>query len=107
MPRLLYTVTATFPDRTLLSAYLAWLTEGHVQEVLDAGATHATVAEIVNADPPAVESQYVFESPAAFDRYEAEHAPRLRADGLARFGPGTGIRFARRTAHLHFFSGRS
>ena len=53
-------------------------------------------------DPFTVESHYRFVSRDAFDKYEREHAGRLRAAGLAeltRLGvePGNGVTFHRAT----------
>lgn len=94
MPPIAYTVRATLPDEPTAREYIAWLKGGHVDAVLRAGARSAT---IVRLDGPAgpgggvcVEVRYLFPSREAFDRYEREHAPALRAEGLARFGPGSG-----------------
>ncbi len=91
--RILYSVVATLPDEALAGEYMAWLAGGHVQGVIDGGAESGVV---VRLDPESGEqgirvmSQYVFGDRAAFDRYEREAAPALRADGLARFGAETG-----------------
>ncbi len=96
-----YTVTATISDSATLREYVDWLRNGHVQQVIEGGAESGVV---VLLDPDGtgrtvqrVVTQYIFASRDAFERYEREHAPALRADGLARFGPQTGrdVVFAR------------
>lgn len=70
--------------------YRAWLGE-HIAEILALpGFTGAKVFEVL--EPPASAGrvalcvQYALKHQAAFDDYLREHAPRLRADGMARFG---------------------
>src|SRR5262245_55785868 len=91
MPAIAYSVCATFQDSALVADWLRWLREGHIAEVLAAGATDA---EIVELDEPAqsFEVRYHFPSREAFARYEREHAPRLRAGGLKRFPQGIAYR---------------
>jgi hypothetical protein len=57
----------------------------------------ATAAEVVALDQPAhaYEVRYRFHSREAFDRYERETAPRLRAEGLQLFPPERGIAYRR------------
>jgi len=101
MLRIAYTVIATFPNRDLAKAYIDWLTAGHVQAVLAGGAASGAVVEISDpADPPQVESRYVFPDRDAFDRYVRDIAPALRADGLQRFGPERGVRIERRIGQI-------
>jgi hypothetical protein len=89
-----YTVAVTFTDRGLADAWLRWLRGGHVAEVLAGG---AAAAEVVALDGPdtAYEVRYRFPSRAAFDRYEREHAPRLRAEGLRLFPADRGVGYRR------------
>jgi hypothetical protein len=94
-----YTVTCTFPDDATRDAWLAWLRDGHLADVLAAGATGATVV-VLDGDPPRAEARYTFADRAAFEAYERDHAPRLRADGLARFPPGGGLAYARTTGRF-------
>lgn len=100
-----YSVTASCPSGKIAAEYLEWLTEGgHLQDVRDAG---ALTAEAVRMDPPPnapptpvrVLSLYTFADRAAFDAYEREHAPRLRAEGLEKFGD-SGIGFSRETGEV-------
>ena len=89
-----YTVTATFPNAALTEEWLGWLYAGHIAEVLAGGASDA---EIVSLDEPSLtyEVRYHFPSREAFERYEKEHAPRLRAEGLTRFPVEKGIAYRR------------
>ena len=94
MPEVVYTVSATLPDANTEQEWLAWLRNGHIAKVLGGG---ATAAEIVVLDQPALtyEVRYCFPSREAFDHYEREVAPRLRAEGLERFPPQRGINYRR------------
>jgi hypothetical protein len=95
MQRYLYSVTAALPNPAVAEEYVRWLLAGHARAVVDAGALrvevvrHQAVVPLAKASdaPIRVESIYVFPDRAAFDRYVRDAAPRLRADGLARFGP--------------------
>ena len=89
-----YTVAVTFSNPGLAEDWLRWLMEGHIADVLAGGATDA---EIVALDGPdhAYEVRYHFPSREAFALYEKEHAPRLRAEGLARFPVDKGITYRR------------
>lgn len=78
-------------DAALRNEYLAWL-RGHVAEILALpGFTGAELFEVepATADAPgrtALCVQYRLADAGALDTYLREHAPRLRADGIARFG---------------------
>jgi hypothetical protein len=91
-----YMVTATLPDEDTRASYLAWLARGHLDQVKAGG---ASTAHLVTVDEPAqpleVCTVYTFPTRAAFDCYLRDHAPRLRAEGLGRFGPSTGVTFRR------------
>ena len=94
MPEIIYTVTATLPDANLAQQWLAWLRGGHIADVLAGGATSA---EIIALDQPEItfEVRYRFPDRHAFDRYEQEIAPRLRAQRLKRFPAEKGISYWR------------
>ncbi len=91
-----YSVTATLPNKDLLCKYLEWLQNGHIHAVLQGGALRAQVVQLEAEDGSLrVRTLYEFANPQAFTDYVRDHAPALRADGLARFGPHTGTRFER------------
>jgi hypothetical protein len=94
MAEIAYTVFVTLPDGALAEEWLRWLREGHVEAVLAGG---ATAAEVVALDQPAhcYEVRYRFASREAYDRYERESAPRLRAEGLRLFPVEKGVAYRR------------
>jgi hypothetical protein len=70
--------------------YLAWL-RAHVAEICALpGFTGARLHEVIDPPPPPGRLhlcvQYRLVDAAALETYLRDHAPRLRADGLARFG---------------------
>lgn len=76
-------------DAGIEAEYRAWL-HGHVAEIVALpGFTGAAVFDVVD---PAAEGrigicmQYRLCDEAALQAYFDQHAPRLRADGIARFG---------------------
>jgi hypothetical protein len=76
------------PDAAILGEFEAWL-EYHVDEMLALpGFTGATIHKAENPDTGAQLRivRYELEDRAALARYLEEFAPRMRADGLARFG---------------------
>ncbi|MCW5775324.1 MAG: DUF4286 family protein [Phycisphaeraceae bacterium] len=96
MSAIVYTVTATLPDRPTAERYLEWLKDGHVDAVVAAGAHSAMIVRVTDPpEPIRVETRYIFPTRRAFEEYLADHAPALRADGAERFGPETGVRFTR------------
>jgi antibiotic biosynthesis monooxygenase (ABM) superfamily enzyme len=77
-------------DAAIAADYLAWLRE-HIAQICALpgflGATLHLVSDPV-AEPgrSALCVQYRLRDQSALDDYLREHAPRLRADGMARFG---------------------
>lgn len=72
------------------SEYLDWL-RAHVAEICALpGFTGAEVFEVTDPPPApgrvALCTQYRLEDQAALETYLRDHAPRLRAEGIARFG---------------------
>lgn len=96
---ILYDVRCTFTDEAVADAWIAWLHDPHLADVMAAGASAAEVAR-VRADGIVVEARYRFPSAEAFAIYERDHAPRLRAEGLARFPLGLGLTYQRRVAEI-------
>ncbi len=77
-------------DAAVRDDYRAWL-QDHVAEILALpGFTRAKVFEVLDPLPSAGRFglcvQYTLKDRAALDDYLRDHAPRLRADGVARFG---------------------
>ena len=77
-------------EEGVAEAFLAWL-PGHVAELLALpGFRSAEVCEVVEPAPPpgtrALSVRYRLDDPAALEGYLRDHAARLRADGIARFG---------------------
>jgi hypothetical protein len=94
---LAYTVSATFTDPRVADEWVEWLRDGHVAEVLAGGAIGAQIVDL-DAGPDGsrtLEVRYHFPSRESFERYERDHAPRLRADGLARFPAERGVTYRR------------
>ena len=99
-----YVVRISFEDARVFDAYVNWLRDSHVGEVCTSGARDADllVMDTVPGEPFVVEAHYRFVSREAYEKYEREQAPRLRAQGLselARLGvePGRGVAFHRAT----------
>ncbi len=91
-----YTVSATLPDAATRERYLAWLKDGHLEAVLAGGATRAEIVRIDDpSEPLRMETRYTFPDRIAFEKYLSDHASALQEDGLARFGPDSGVRFER------------
>ncbi len=74
-------------EAEVAEAYRHWL-EPHIREILAIpGFMHAELHAEDGGDGRAVWTvRYHLESRDALEQYLADHAPRLRAEGLARFG---------------------
>ena len=77
-------------EAAIAADYRDWL-RGHVAEILALpGFLDARTFEVLDPAPTAGRIalcvQYRLTDAAALDAYLREHAPRLRADGVARFG---------------------
>lgn len=81
----LYEVHATCADAATADEWLRWMCDRHIADVVAAGAISGRVLRI-DGSPHAFVAQYEFASRAALDAYLANHAPRLRAQGLEKFG---------------------
>lgn len=96
MTRICYIVIATLPDEATEGEYVVWLEDGHVDAVVNHGAHSAMIVRLEPSGVhPRVMTQYIFPTREVFDKYVAQHAPVLRADGLKRFPPERGISFER------------
>lgn len=97
MGQIAYTVIATVPDPATAREYVNWLQAEHIGRVLAAGALSATIVRIEHPSHPIqIEARYIFASRAAFEQYLLQAAPRLRAEGQARFPPHRGVTWDRR-----------
>lgn len=86
-----YVVRTTIPDAKALDGFVRYLVEGHVADVRAAGAEHAEVVlvDVTPSRKAGVEARYRFPSRAAFEAYERDRAPALRAhaqDALRALG---------------------
>jgi hypothetical protein len=103
MPKILYTVRATFPTLQLQSRYLSWLVPDHIV-ALKAGGAEAVRVVLPDRSSedalPVVEAHYTFPSRQVFDTYVRVHAPALRADNARHFPPETGIKSERQIAEI-------
>ena len=98
MAKVCYCVIATLPDEAIVAEYIAWLRDGHVDQVIAGGAHSAMIVRLetdATESRPRIMTQYVFSTRQLFDQYVERHAPALRADGLVRFPPERGIAFVR------------
>ncbi len=90
-----YTVRATLADPAVADAWIAWLRDVHLTEVLAAGALDCEVLRGELDDGGVYcEVRYHFTDATAFARYEREEAPRLRDEAARRFAPEA-IRYTR------------
>jgi len=99
-----YIVTADFTDVAVAGEWVDWLKGGHIQEVLDGGATSCAVVRLEPEDsaPLRIEVRYRFPSMHDFTRYLKEYAPRLRGDAQARFPSSRGVTMTRRVGEVLF-----
>lgn len=94
-----YTVRCTFTDAAVADEWIDWLRAEHLKDVLDGGADEATVVRL-DGRPTVCEVIYRFGSREVFDAYERDHAPRLRAEGLARFPLDRGLAYERSVGEI-------
>ena len=92
---MIYTVRIEFDDADLRDEVGIWLRDRHIADVLAAGAQGAKL--YVHASELAIEIRYTFNTREEFEAYERDHAPRLRAEGLAVLA-GRPARFTRTTS---------
>lgn len=93
-----YTVRCDFTDAAVAERWRRWLVDEHLADLLAAGAVRAEVVRLDTPSPGAaatLESRYWFADRATMDSYLTDHAPRLRADGLARFPLSLGLSYSR------------
>ena len=98
MTPVFYEVTAAIQDRSILVEWVRWMGETHLDDVVAAGATRGRLIRIDGPTATFV-CQYEFASRSALDRYLSEHAPRLRAEGVALFDSDQ-VSYTRRTGDI-------
>ncbi len=81
-----YEVEATFVDRGVAERWVRWMLDEHISEVCRCGATKGRLIRI-DGEKVIFIAQYEFASPGQLEAYFQHHAPRLRAEGAARFPP--------------------
>ncbi|MEE2908272.1 MAG: DUF4286 family protein [Planctomycetota bacterium] len=94
-----YTVSAEFATEAMATEWLHWLKDGHIKDVLAAGATYAEIVRLDDAIT-AFEIRYVFPDRETYKHYEEHHAPDLRAEGLERFPESSGVQYDRSTGQI-------
>ena len=96
-----YTVRCKFesPDRLdVAQRWLEWLKSEHIRDVITAGADGAEIFRMDGSVGEVIyEIRYRFANRVAFENYEANHAPRLREEGLSRFPLELGLSYERTT----------
>jgi len=101
MPMHLYEVTATIHDAAVEQAWVDWILNQHIADVVAAGGERGRLVHVDTDDGTRVYAvQYEFASRAALDVYLSDHAPRLRDEGRALFNE-TQISYTRRTGAIH------
>lgn len=88
-----YTVRCTFENEDVAERWLKWLLDGHLADVCAAGAIDAEAVRLDSQDAIVCEARYHFRDRAAFEKYEREHAPRLREEGLQLFPLELGLKY--------------
>jgi FMN phosphatase YigB (HAD superfamily) len=78
-----YEVRARPRDDDTARAWLSWMQQEHMDAVLATGLVRSARLE---AERDHYRALYSLRRRRDLDRYLAEHAPRLRADGISRFG---------------------
>jgi hypothetical protein len=87
MPAVKYVVTSTMKSHDVVEEFVSWLTGGHVQALLAAGASSATIAHIDSeiGGTFIVEVEYIFPSRESLESYFAGPAIPLRQEGKELF----------------------
>ncbi|MCG8404454.1 MAG: DUF4286 family protein [Phycisphaerales bacterium] len=94
MAGVFYEVNATILDPKIADAWVSWILDEHIAEVVAAGAVHGRLVG-VEGGRTQFSVQYEFANRAALETYLTEHAPRLRDEGVKRF-PLTQVTYSRR-----------
>lgn len=98
MTRVFYEVNAAIVDPKITDAWVDWILNEHIREVVSVGAVRGRLIRI-DDDGQRFSVQYEFENREALDTYLTEHAPRLRDEGIKRYPP-TQVTYTRRTGEI-------
>jgi hypothetical protein len=86
---IIYNVT-TKVDRTIQAAWLRWVKEEHIPEIIQTGCfSHAVVLHLIEADDEegvTYAVQYHAESKALYNRYIEKYAEEMRARAKNKWG---------------------
>ncbi len=88
-----YSIRAEFADAATRERYLDWLRGGHCAAIVKQGG--ALSGEVTVLEDGIVESRYVFGSRADYDAYASGSGIQLRAEGVRRFPPDSGLKLSR------------
>ncbi|MEO1365936.1 MAG: DUF4286 family protein [Acidobacteriota bacterium] len=92
--KIAYTVSCTFTDPDVARRWMDWLRNGHLADVVDAGAESAYAVHL-DGRPVRCEARFTFASRADYDAYQRDQAPRLREEGLSLFPLDLGLEYSR------------
>ena len=95
-----YTVRCELADPTVAAKWIAWMRDGHLGDVIAAGALGAELVQLDSESPIVCEIRYHFASWTALEAYQRDHGPRLRAEALARFPLELGLHYTRSTGEV-------
>jgi hypothetical protein len=100
-PNFVLSVRVETDDRASLDKWSDWiLKSGHVSDVCKAGPVNAEIT-VFDGAPHHLEAKFRFESREAWEKYEREEAPRLRAEAdVAAAEMKLNLRFLRTTAFV-------
>jgi hypothetical protein len=85
---IVYEITAAVPPEAARQ-YESYMRSHHIPDILTTGCF--TGASLERSEPGRYRARYMAADRESLDRYLAEHAPRLRADGERRFPPGVSV----------------
>lgn len=89
----IYNVTVKI-DKDRAEEWLHWINDKHGQEVVDTGCfTHYNMHQLIDPQQdgnPTYVVQYHAESEEMYKKYIAEYAPKLKQEGLDKFGDSFG-----------------
>ena len=105
MGQLLYTVRCRIDRPDQAAQWVSWMKDKHLAEVVQCGALKAELVLMDDASPTIAgqqcfEARYRFADRITYDAYINEHAPRLRAEGLALYPLELGFAYERTVGEM-------